>query len=244
MAIGPSGGGRAANPAGGRRAGGGESREAASLRNALDGLVPFVDEVRGRAGFGARVLVAFAGPPGAGKSTVAEALVRRLGENAVILPMDGFHLDNAVLDARGLRSRKGAPATFDVAGFAATVARVRSDKGAVMVPVFDRRLDLARAGGREIAPHHRTIVVEGNYLLLDEAPWSSIARLFDASVFLRVPETLVEERILARWRRYGLDERAARARALENDVPNARHVMRNSAGADLVLDERGWSVDP
>ena len=242
MAIGPGEGARGASAASERRRGG-ASREAVSLRNALDGLVPFVDDVRGRAGFGTRVLVAFAGPPGAGKSTIAEALVRRLGENAAILPMDGFHLDNAVLDARGLRSRKGAPATFDVAGFAAIAARVRSDKGAVMVPVFDRRLDLARAGGREIAPHHRTVVVEGNYLLLDEAPWPSIARLFDATVFLKVPETVVEERILARWRRYGLDERAAKARALENDIPNARHVMRNSRGADLVLDERGWSVD-
>ena len=215
-------------------------REATGIRNALDALVPFVDGARGRAGFGERILVALAGPPAAGKSTIAAALAQRLGDNAVALPMDGFQLDNAVLDERGLRSRKGAPATFDIAGFAATLARVRSDRGAVLVPVYDRRLDLARAGGREIASHHRTILVEGSYLLLNEAPWSAIARLFDATVFLRVPESVIEERILARWRRYGLDERAARSRALENDVPNASLVIRNSSAADITLDERGW----
>lgn len=221
----------------------GETREAAAIRNALDALVNHVDRTRGQAPFGSRILVALAGPPAAGKSTLADALVRRLGDNAVVLPMDGYHLDNAVLDERGLRSRKGAPATFDVAGFAATLSRVRADRGGVMVPVFDRRLDLARAGGREIASHHRTILVEGNYLLLGQTPWPSIARLFDTTAFLRVPESVVEERILARWRRYGLDERAARARAMENDIPNAQLVVRASTPAHLTLDERGWPVE-
>ena len=206
--------------------------------------MPFVDAVRGRAGFGARVLIALAGPPASGKSTLAESLVARIGENAVALPLDGFALDNAVLDARGLRSRKGAPATFDLAGFAATLARVRADKGSVMVPVPDPQLDLARANGREVAPRHRTVVVEGSYLLLREAPWPAIARLFDATILLDVPDSVIEERILARWRRYGLDERAARSRALENDIPNAGLVARGSTSADLTLDERGWARAP
>ena len=217
------------------------AREALSVRDAVDAITAFVDTLRARAA-GARTIVALAGPPAAGKSTLSDTLMRRLGSSAIILPMDGFHLDNTILDERGLRARKGAPATFDVAGFASALGRVRRDKGSVIVPAFDRNLDVARAGAIEIAPRHRTVVVEGNYLLLNETPWSSLARAYDGTVFLRVPETLVEERILARWRRHGLDNRAARTRALENDVPNATHVLRSSQQADLTLDERGRPV--
>ena len=212
--------------------------EPLAVRDAVDAIVSLIDALHARAG-GTRVILALAGPPAAGKSTLSGALMGRLGRNAAILPMDGFHLDNALLDERGLRARKGAPATFDVAGFTSTLGRVRRDKGSVVAPAFDRRLDLARGGAIEIAPRHRTIVVEGNYLLLNEAPWSSLARAYDGSVFLHVPESLVRERILARWRRHGLDERAASARALENDIPNASLVLRSSLRADLVLDERG-----
>ena len=217
--------------------------EALSVRDTVEAVVAFVEGLRAQLS-GARAIVALAGPPGAGKSTVSAAVLARLGGVASILPMDGFHLDNALLDERGLRARKGAPATFDVAGFASTLARVRRDKGAVIAPLFDRRLDAARAGAIEIAPRHRIVLVEGNYLLLDEAPWSSIARAYDGTVFLRVPESVVEERIMARWRRHGLDDRAARIRALENDIPNASLVLRASRRADLVLDERGRSIVP
>lgn len=214
---------------------------ATALRITVEAVLPLIDAARVRRG-GGRVIVALAGPPAAGKSTLAAALVERLGVSAAVLPMDGFHLDNALLEARGLRPRKGAPATFDVAGFASTMGRVRADRGPVIVPTFDRRLDLARAGAAEIAPAHRTVVVEGNYLLLSERPWPAIARTFDASVFLHVPDSVVEARILARWRRHGLDDRAARTRALENDVPNASLVMRESAPADLTLDETGRRI--
>lgn len=218
------------------------TRRAVSERAALASALPFVDAARARAGREVRLVIGVAGPPASGKSTLADLLASEIGTDAAVLPMDGFHLDNAILDERGLRDRKGAPATFDVAGFASTLARVRADRGPVIVPTFDRRLDLARAGAREIAPAHRLVVVEGNYLLLEEPPWSAIARLFDETIFLRVPEKVIESRILARWQRYGLDERAARTRALENDVPNASLVMRNSRAAGLVLDEHGWPV--
>ena len=218
-----------------------EIARSAALRITVDAILPLIDGARALRG-GGRVMLAFAGPPAAGKTTLAEAVVERLGPSATVLSMDAFQLDNALLEARGLRPRKGAPATFDVAGFASTVARVRGDRGTVIVPLFDRRLDLARAGAVEIAPSHRTVVVEGSYLLLDEPPWTAIARTFDATVFLNVPESVVEARILARWRQHGLDERAARTRALENDVPNAALVMRGSGGADLVLDEAGRRV--
>jgi len=187
-----------------------------------------------------RRIVALAGAPGSGKSTLTEALCAGLNDRragaAAILPMDGYHLDNAILDARGWRDRKGAAHTFDVAGLARDLARVRTDDGLVLVPVFDRDLDLARAAAREIAPETRVILVEGNYLLLDVDPWAGLAPLFDLTVFLSVPEPVLEERLVARWLGYGHTQEAARARALGNDIPNARLVARQSRPAEVVVE--------
>jgi len=186
-----------------------------------------------------RRVVAIAGPPGAGKSTVAAALERALDAArpgvAAVMPMDGYHLDNAILDARGLRAVKGAPETFDVDGLASDLDRVRAADRPVLVPVFDRALDLARAGARAIGPDTPLVLVEGNYLLLDRAPWSGLADLFDVTVFLDVPEAELERRLVDRWRAHGHDAQAARARALGNDIPNARLVVGASRAADVTL---------
>ena len=133
---------------------------------------------RPRPGAGRR-LVAIAGAPGSGKSTLAERLVEDLNAaapaTAAVLPMDGYHYDDAVLIARGLRARKGAPDTFDVAGFGYMLARLkRNDEPEVAVPVFDRDLEISRGSARMIPQEVRVLVVEGNYLLLDRAPWSAL----------------------------------------------------------------------
>jgi pantothenate kinase len=154
---------------------------------------------------------------------------------AAVMPMDGYHLDNAILDTRGLRARKGSPPTFDVDGLARDLARVRAADRPVIVPVFDRDLDLARAGAREIAPEVPVIVIEGNYLLLDQDPWHGLAPLFDLTVFVAVPEAELERRLIARWLHHGHDPEAARARALGNDIPNARLVAAGSRAADITL---------
>ncbi|OIP86619.1 MAG: nucleoside/nucleotide kinase family protein [Rhodobacterales bacterium CG2_30_65_12] len=185
----------------------------------------------------ARRLVAIAGPPGAGKSTIAEAVVADLvarGAAAVVMPMDGFHLDNRLLEPRGLLARKGAPETFDFGGFAATLTRVR-DEPSVILPVFDRAREIAIAGAGEIGPQTRIVVVEGNYLLLDEDPWRALAPLWDYSVFLDVAFSELERRLIARWLGYGYAPEEARAKAMGNDIPNARRVIRNARAVDLRL---------
>ncbi len=202
-----------------------------------DRLAALARDILARARGARRYVFAIVGAPGAGKSTLAEALAAELQAQATgcaaLMPMDGFHFDNAVLDARGLRARKGAPETFDVDGLAATLARVRRADRPVTVPVFDRDLDLARAGARVVEPETPVIVIEGNYLLLAEAPWDGLAANFDRTLFIDVPEAELTRRLNARWRRYGLDPEAARMRAEGNDLPNARLVASRSKPADV-----------
>lgn len=186
-----------------------------------------------------RLIVAIAGPPGAGKSTFSEYLrdaINKSGtETAVIVPMDGFHLDNAILDERGLRSRKGSPPTFDCAGFADLLGRLKIASEDVVIPVFDRTLDLARAGAAIVRADHRILLVEGNYLLLDQQPWTKLTPFFDMTIFLEVPFAELERRLIQRWLDHGHTEVAARERALSNDIPNAELVVSTSRNANYVV---------
>jgi len=191
-------------------------------------------DVRARAEGRSRFLVAVAAPPGGGKSTLAEALAAEIGPEALVVPMDGFHLDNAVLEARGMIARKGAPETFDAAGFVALVRRLRAEPD-VVIPVFDRSRDLAIAGASVVEARHRIVIVEGNYLLMDRAPWDGLAQLWNLTVWLEVPMSVLEARLVARWQGYGMEEAAARARAMGNDIPNARAVIAGSRAADVVV---------
>lgn len=185
----------------------------------------------------ARLILALAGPPGAGKSTIVEPLrdsLRARGLATEILPMDGFHYDNAVLEARGLRPRKGAPETFDTDGFARTLAALAAPgAGDVTVPVFDRALDLSRGSARIIAAQTRVLLVEGNYLLLNRAPWDALRPVFDLTVALSCPLPVLEARLMRRWLDLGLPEAEARAKVAGNDLPNARVVIEKSAPAEF-----------
>ncbi len=181
-----------------------------------------------------RVLVGIAGAPGAGKSTLAQALVDLLGPQAALVPMDGFHLDNAILDARGRRFAKGSPDTFDVAGFEAILQRLKAG-GEVIVPVFDRYIDVSRGSARVVPPGARIIVAEGNYLLLRAAPWDRLHALWDLTASLDVPMAELERRLIDRWHHHGLSDEDARRRAFDNDIPNARRVIDGSVAADVVI---------
>lgn len=188
---------------------------------------------------GRRRLVALAGPPASGKSTLAAALVdhlNALGEKAVLVPMDGFHLDNAVLEPRGLVSRKGAPETFDAGGFVRLVQALGTEEE-IAFPVFDRTGDCTIAGAGMVSAAHRTVVIEGNYLLLNRAPWIGLASLWDYSVLLDVPRDVLRDRLVARWVTHGLSHKAAVVRAEGNDMRNADVVAGESRGADLVWSE-------
>ena len=190
--------------------------------------------IRAKAQAQGRFLTALADPPGAGKSTLAADLVAALGQGAKAVPMDGFHYDDAVLIARGARARKGAPDTFDVAGFRHLLTRLRNEDD-VAIPLFDRDLEISRAGADIVGPDDRILIVEGNYLLLNEAPWPNLAPLFDLTIWIDVPEAELDRRLMARWAHYGKTPDQARAWIDGNDMPNIRRVVAGSRPADLVI---------
>ncbi|ODN66178.1 hypothetical protein [Methylobrevis pamukkalensis] len=192
---------------------------------------------RGRAG---RSLTALAGPPAAGKSTLSAAIVDRLNAaepgSAGLLQMDGYHFDDRVLVPLGLRPRKGAPDTFDVAGLAHMLTRLRANtEDAIAVPVFDRSLEVARAAAGLVPRSVRHLVVEGNYLLLDRAPWRDLAPLFDTTVMIVADTDLLRRRLVARWEGHGLGAEEIAAKVDGNDLPNALLVLRESRPAEFRI---------
>jgi pantothenate kinase len=203
-------------------------------------LAHLADVLEARAASGNRVIAALAGAPGSGKSTLADKLVGKLNARqpglAAVLPMDGYHYDDLHLVPAGLRPRKGAPMTFDVGGLYHTLKRLRArDEAEVAVPVFDRKIEIARAGARLIPRDVPVIVVEGNWLLLNQAPWDRLRPVFDVTVMVEVPEHVLRARLRGRWERLGLTEPEIIEKLEENDLPNGRWVRDGSIQADHVI---------
>ncbi|WP_417812298.1 nucleoside triphosphate hydrolase [Thalassospira alkalitolerans] len=189
-----------------------------------------------------RILVAIAGAPASGKSTLSERLHHHLGGDeagAVVVPMDGFHFDDAILGERGLLPRKGSPETFDTGGFKRILDAIHADNDDVYVPVFDRHLELSRGSARCVSQNHRIVLVEGNYLLLNQSPWDQLAGLFNLSFFVDVPVETLERRLVERWLNHGYDRDAAFGKAEENDLPNARFVIENSLTTQAITINNG-----
>ena len=198
-----------------------------------------VDALQRRAGDARRFLVGLAGPPAAGKSTLAEALREGLvarGESAEILPMDGFHLDNALLAARGLLPRKGVPESFDGRGFIDVVKALKRADGEVLVPVFDRSREIAINAARAIAQETRFVLAEGNYLLFKDAPWNRLDGMFDFTIFVGPPYAVLEERLRQRWLQYALPDDQVHWKLHGNDLPNGKRILEHSRPADLTID--------
>ena len=202
---------------------------------------------------GRRLIVGVSGAPASGKSTLAQWLVEHLNADSgdaqcsIVVPMDGFHLDNELLSERKLLPVKGAPETFDATGFLHLIKRLTEPLNTrpshqiidasqpIYIPVFDRAMDLARCAAAAVNEQHRIIIVEGNYLLLDRPVWRDVSAQLDISVMLEVSLPILEQRLIKRWIDFGLQKQAARARALSNDIPNARVVIGESICPDLVL---------
>tara|TARA_R110000787_G_scaffold130869_1_gene242810 strand:- start:147 stop:800 length:654 start_codon:yes stop_codon:yes gene_type:complete len=182
---------------------------------------------------GKRRLVALVGAPASGKSTLATALAAR-SDSIQVVPMDGFHLDNAILYERGLMHRKGASNTFDSAGFVHLVRRLKTEDD-VVFPVFDRTRDLSIAGAGAIRPETTTLIVEGNYLMLDQPHWRDLAPLWDLSVRIDIPLDVLRQRLLQRWLDHGHDRAEAAEKTNRNDLPNATFMLEKSLPCDVVI---------
>lgn len=185
---------------------------------------------------GGRAVLGICGAPGAGKSTLAARLVARIGDDAVVVPMDGFHLHDAELAHLGLSERKGAPGTFDVEGFTALLSRLRGQRGTtVYAPEFDRSHELSVAGAIAVRPEHQLVITEGNYLLYDGPGWAAVHPLLDEVWFVEGdPETRVE-RLVERHVAHGKPLELARDWTLSSDEANAVLVAGTRDLADLVV---------
>jgi pantothenate kinase len=196
-----------------------------------------LDAIQSAPRSGKRKIVALAGAPASGKSTLAKQLSDTLcarGTPAQVVPMDGFHLDNSILIERGLLPRKGAPETFDHAGLLDLVARLKDDDN-IRYPLFDRELDAALAGAGHLRADCDMVIVEGNYLLLNDPNWNALRQHWDVSILLSVPMPTLTDRLVQRWLDNGMPRDLAVKRAEENDLRNARLVDAGSAVPDVTL---------
>lgn len=184
-----------------------------------------------------RFIAAIAGPPASGKTTLCHSLEQSLKKetSVAVLPMDGFHYDNAILHDLNLFDRKGSPNTFDVAGLHLLLKALQYQTETLTAPVFDRKQDLARSSARLIQPDDHIILVEGNYLLCDTAPWNQLHSFFDFTISLNVDVAVLEERLVQRWLDHNHSPEDAKKRAHHNDLPNAQYVIENSIAADLSV---------
>lgn len=189
---------------------------------------------------GTRLMAGMAGAPGSGKSTLADAVVEEINRQrpglSAVFPMDGFHFDDAVLREMGRLANKGAIDTFDAHGLRHMLQRLKANEDEhVAVPVFDRSIEIARAGGRLIPQETGIIVCEGNYLLMRQEPWDRLHPIFDLTVLVDVPLDELRRRLRERWFFYGLDEASICRKLDDNDIPNGVAIMEGSIEPDLRI---------
>ena len=184
-----------------------------------------------------RYFIALSGAPGSGKSTVSEKLVSDLntvGHKSSILQMDAFHYDDQILKEKNLLLKKGAPETFDVMGLLNFINRLEKESE-VVIPVFDRSLELSRSSAVIISDDIKVVIVEGNYLLLKSHPWRELHKFFNSTIMVNCDEKILEERLIKRWENFNLSKDVINQKVYENDLPNGIYVLKNSISPDFEL---------
>ncbi|OZM73505.1 nucleoside/nucleotide kinase family protein [Amycolatopsis antarctica] len=194
-----------------------------------------LERARGLAAGPGRGILGIAGQPASGKSTLACALAERLGTDAVVVGMDGFHLAHAELRRLGRAERKGAPDTFDAEGYVELLRRIRSGREIVYAPEFRREIEEPVAGAVPVGPDVPLVITEGNYLLLPDGPWAGVRPLLDETWFLAPPEPVRLDRLVTRHRHYGRSDAEARYRAFGPDQHNAELIAATEPRADLTI---------
>jgi pantothenate kinase len=203
---------------------------------------PYRQRVEALLASGQRKLLGLVGPPGSGKSTLATALHRAFSQRSQIIPMDGYHLANIELKRLGRAARKGAPDTFDSAGYVALLTRLRSqpEGETVYAPEFRRELEEPIAGAIPIAPDTQLLITEGNYLLHSEGHWSKVAGLLDEVWYVDVDDNLRCERLVKRHQSFGRSHQAAVDWVANTDEPNARLIAAARGKAHVQF---RWTKD-
>lgn len=205
---------------------------------AMSRLVPHILEMESQAHH--RIAIGLTGGPGTGKSTLAAELVAMLNAvrpgSAALVPMDGFHMKHAKLEAMGQTDYKGAPHTFEGADFVNFLHHLKGAATAVSGPGYSRKIEDTVDNAFTIQPEVRVLVVEGNYLLLTDGPWAGVKPLLDYAIFIDVPRELVKARLLRRHGEEGLfTEERNRAHIERNDLPNYDLVSLSQDRADVVI---------
>ena len=187
-----------------------------------------------------RLIVCIFGSPGSGKSTFSGNLNRELnkidGLMSKVVPMDGFHFDNKILADRNMLQFKGSPETFDTNGFISLLAKLRQQPETDhVIPIFDRELDLSRASARLIEKSTNILLIEGNYLMLNQAPWNRLQMFFDLTIKIESDRRILKDRLLKRWLDLGISKDQASEKIKQNDLPNSDLVENLSMPADLYI---------
>jgi pantothenate kinase len=197
-----------------------------------------VDHIIRRSEGSQRFIIAVAGPPGAGKSTLSKQLVQMLKTRSIqscIISMDGFHLENSILKRLGLLDRKGSPTTFDVPAFIQVMKRLAAYESDVAIPKFDRKKDTSIERASIVSTQDKILIVDGNYLLLNDEQWVELQDIWDETVFINPGMDVLEKRLIDRWLSYGMDNESAKNRAFGNDIPNAKNIIENSLPANILI---------
>ena len=190
---------------------------------------------------GGRKILGIVGPPGCGKSTLAAALLDFLGDEAVAVPMDGYHLANVELARLGRASRKGAEDTFDSAGYVALLRRLKNQQAneIVYAPEFRREIEEPIANAIPVFPETQLVITEGNYLLLDHAHWAGVSELLDEVWYVDIDHSVRRERLVKRHMHFGRSQAAAEDWVANTDEPNAVRIEATKHRADVLFNWEG-----